>query len=204
MTENKKITLIVGIMISVAVCTAGFTSRAETLQAEKSFEGTIIEIIEESPEIGQVDNISIHAVQIFKDKAAEKQQLAAAEEKRLREEEEARRKAASQAEKELLASIIFCEAGNQPYEGQVAVGAVVMNRVRSSSFPNTIEAVIYQSGQFSPASSGWLDRIRGTGGYTSAAMQAAGDALAGVNPVGSCLYFDRGGNGMQIGDHYFY
>ena len=69
-------------------------------------------------------------------------------------EEEAAREAAAQAaaetaarEKELLAALIFCEAGNQPYEGQVAVGAVVMNRVNSGQFPDTITDVIYQSGQ---------------------------------------------------------
>ena len=82
------------------------------------------------------------------------------------------------AEKELLASLIFCEAGNQPYEGQVAVGAVVMNRIKSSSYPDTMEEVIYQSGQFSPAMSGWLDRVRANQGYTEVAMQAAEDALA--------------------------
>ncbi len=56
----------------------------------------------------------------------------------------------------LLAALIYCEAGNQSYEGMVAVGAVVVNRVNSSSFPNTISEVIYQSGQFGPASSGAL------------------------------------------------
>lgn len=103
-----------------------------------------------------------------------------------------------------MASIIFCEAGNQPYEGQVAVGAVIMNRVRSSAYPNSIEAVIYQSGQFGPAGTGWLDRVRSSRGYTSTAMQAAADALAGANPIGGCLYFDQGGYGMKIGAHYFH
>ena len=59
-----------------------------------------------------------------------------------------------------MASIIYCEAGNQPYEGQVAVGAVIMNRVKSGSYPNSIEEVIYQSGQFGPATTGWLNRVR--------------------------------------------
>ena len=108
------------------------------------------------------------------------------------------------AEKELLASLIFCEAGNQPYEGQVAVGAVVMNRIKSSSYPDTMEEVIYQSGQFSPAMSGWLDRVRANQGYTEAAMQAAEDALAGSNPIGDCLYFSVGGYGTRIGDHLFH
>ena len=117
---------------------------------------------------------------------------------------EAAAEAAAQADKELLASLIFCEAGNQPYEGQVAVGAVVMNRVKSSSYPDTISDVIYQSGQSTPAMTGWLDSVRASSGYTESAMQAAEDALAGSNPVGDCLYFSTGGWGMQIGDHFFH
>lgn len=117
---------------------------------------------------------------------------------------EAAAEAAAQADKELLASLIFCEAGNQPYEGQVAVGAVVMNRVKSSTYPDTISDVIYQSGQFTPAMTGWLDSVRASSGYTESAMQAAEDALAGSNPVGDCLYFSTGGWGMQIGDHFFH
>lgn len=117
---------------------------------------------------------------------------------------EAAAEAAVQADKELLASLIFCEAGNQPYEGQVAVGAVVMNRVKSSTYPDTISDVIYQSGQFTPAMTGWLDSVRASSGYTESAMQAAEDALAGSNPVGDCLYFSTGGWGMQIGDHFFH
>ncbi len=125
-------------------------------------------------------------------------------------EEETAREAAAQAaaetaarEKELLAALIFCEAGNQPYEGQVAVGAVVMNRVNSGQFPDTITDVIYQSGQFTPAMTGWLDSVLASDGYTDSAMQAASDALAGSNPIGDCLYFSTGGNGYQLGDHFF-
>ena len=122
-------------------------------------------------------------------------------------EEAARQEALArvhEADRELLAALIFCEAGNQPYEGQVAVGAVVMNRVNSGVYPDSISDVIYQSGQFSPAMSGWLDSVRASGGYTDSAMQAAEDALAGSNPVGDCLYFSTGGYGMQIGDHFFH
>ena len=104
----------------------------------------------------------------------------------------------------LLASIIFCEAGNQPYEGQVAVGAVVMNRVRSDAFPDTVREVIYQKGQFTPAGSGWLDRVVASEGYTDSALQAAKDALAGANPIGDCLYFDQGSQGKRIGAHSFH
>lgn len=122
-------------------------------------------------------------------------------------EEAARQEALArvhEADRELLAALIFCEAGNQPYEGQVAVGAVVMNRVNSGVYPDSISDVIYQSGQFSPAMSGWLDSVRASSGYTDSAMQAAEDALAGSNPVGDCLYFSTGGYGMQIGDHFFH
>lgn len=105
---------------------------------------------------------------------------------------------------ELLAAIIFCEAGNQPYEGQVAVGAVVLNRVASGLFPNSVEEVIYQSGQFGPAVTGWLDQVRSSAGYTPEAFQAAADALNGADPVEGCLYFDQGGYGFQIGAHYFH
>ena len=114
----------------------------------------------------------------------------------LKEEEE-------RAEK-LLASIIFCEAGNQSFTGQVAVGAVVLNRMANEAYPDTMEEVIYQPGQFCPAGSGWLDRVRSTDGYTESAMQAAEAALAGENPIGDCLYFDQGGYGYQSGAHYFH
>lgn len=136
-------------------------------------------------------------------KKQEEERKAAEEAARLAAEKAAA-EAAAQADKELLAALIFCEAGNQPYEGQVAVGAVVMNRVNSSAYPNTISDVIYQSGQFTPAMTGWLDSVLASGGYTDSAMQAAEDALAGSNPVGECLYFSTGGWGTQIGDHYFH
>ena len=117
---------------------------------------------------------------------------------------EAQAASVAASEQELLAALIYCEAGNQPYEGQVAVGAVVMNRVRSGSYPNTITDVIYQSGQFGPAMTGWLDSVLASGGYSDTARQAAADAIAGSNPIGDCLYFGNGNWGIQIGDHYFH
>lgn len=146
---------------------------------------------------GMIENVKIAAVEakIAYEAKLEEERRAAEEAERIAREKaeaeaeaaaaaQAEAEAAQQAEKELLASLIFCEAGNQPYEGQVAVGAVVMNRIKSSSYPDTMEEVIYQSGQFSPAMSGWLDRVRANQGYTEAAMQAAEDALAGSNPIG--------------------
>lgn len=137
------------------------------------------------------------------EKKLEEERKAAEEAARIAAERAAA-EAAAQADRELLASLIFCEAGNQPYEGQVAVGAVVMNRVKSGAYPNTISEVIYQSGQFTPAMTGWLDSVRANAGYTASAMQAAEEALAGSSPVGDCLYFSTGGWGMRIGDHYFH
>ena len=154
---------------------------------------------------GMIENVKIAAVEAkiaYEAKLEEERRAAEEAERIAREKAEA--EAAQQAEKELLASLIFCEAGNQPYEGQVAVGAVVMNRIKSSSYPDTMEEVIYQSGQFSPAMSGWLDRVRANQGYTETAMQAAEDALAGSNPIGDCLYFSVGGYGTRIGDHLFH
>ena len=137
------------------------------------------------------------------EKKLEEERKAAEEAARIAAEKAAA-EAAAQADRELLASLIFCEAGNQPYEGQVAVGAVVMNRVKSGAYPNTISEVIYQSGQFTPAMTGWLDSVRANAGYTASAMQAAEEALAGSSPVGDCPYFSTGGWGMRIGDHYFH
>ncbi|MBQ6322373.1 MAG: cell wall hydrolase [Lachnospiraceae bacterium] len=110
----------------------------------------------------------------------------------------------SGSDTDLLAAIIYCEAGNQPFDGMVAVGAVVMNRVASSSFPNTISEVIYQSGQFTPAYSGGLASALANG-VPSSCYEAASAALSGQDPTGGCLYFNTShGSGVQIGAHWFY
>lgn len=104
----------------------------------------------------------------------------------------------------LLAALIYCEAGNQSREGKVAVGAVVMNRIASGSYPGSIREVIYQSGQFSPAGSGWLDQVL-EGGAPSDCYEAAQAALNGENPVPGALYFNTSaGKGTKIGAHWFY
>ncbi len=110
----------------------------------------------------------------------------------------------SQDEINLLAALIHCEAGGESYTGKVAVGAVVLNRVNSAAFPNTISEVIYQSGQFTPASSGALAAALASGADADC-YNAALDAISGVNPVGSCLYFHAGsGSGLTIGNQTFY
>ena len=113
--------------------------------------------------------------------------------------------AASAGDLELMSAIIFCEAGNQSYEGQLAVGSVIMNRVASSSFPNSISGVIYQSGQFSPVASGRFAQALATGAGRSC-MSVAQEVLNGRRNV-DCLYFCVNNgliDGLIIGDHVFY
>lgn len=110
-------------------------------------------------------------------------------------------------DRKLLASIIYCEAGGEPYEGQVAVGAVVINRVLSSRYPDTVVGVIYQKYQFSPVGSGRLEIVLATNKATESCYRAADAAMSGVTNVGNCLYFRTpipGLTGINIGGHVFY
>ncbi len=129
-------------------------------------------------------------------------------------EEEAAKKARTQNrgkvpanadEQKLLAALIYCEAGNQAYEGKVAVGAVVMNRVKSPAYPNTIYSVIYASGQFTPAMSGKVAAAYNKG-VPDICMQAAAAAIAGETTVGGATHFRRndGREGYVLGAHVFW
>jgi spore germination cell wall hydrolase CwlJ-like protein len=114
--------------------------------------------------------------------------------------------AASADETTLLAAIIQCEAGNQSYECQLAVGAVVVNRVKSGSYPGTIYDVIYQKSQFGPASSGILES-RLSNGVSQTAYSAAAAALAGEDNTAGAMHFKNtssGHAGTAIGALVFY
>lgn len=106
----------------------------------------------------------------------------------------------------LLAALIQCESGNQPYEGQLAVGAVVMNRVRSLAYPNTVAGVIYASGQFTPALNGKVAKVLQSGNIYPSCIQAAREAIAGATTVGGATHFRRTGyrEGIVIADHVFW
>lgn len=106
----------------------------------------------------------------------------------------------------LLAALIQCEAGNESYEGQLAVGAVVVNRVKSASYPDTVSDVIFASGQFTPAGSGKVARLIANGNISSSCIQAANEALSGVTNVGGATHFRRAGgrDGIVIGNHVFW
>ena len=114
--------------------------------------------------------------------------------------------AVSAEELKLLANIIYCEAGSESYVGKVAVGNVIMNRVKSASQPNTITEVVYAKGQFSPVRNGSLQRALSSDKADAGCYQAAIEALAGAQPVGGKLFFRRnnGRSGQVIGHHVFY
>lgn len=105
----------------------------------------------------------------------------------------------------LLAALIQCEAGSQSYEGQLAVGAVVMNRVRSGGYPGSIIGVITAPGQFPPATNGKVAAIAASGPKASC-MQAAQAAVDGATNVGGATHFNRAGShpGVVIGSHVFW
>ena len=143
--------------------------------------------------------------------AAEAQAKAAEEAERLAAEAQqaalaAQTAAISAEELKLLANIIYCEAGSESYVGKVAVGNVIMNRVKSASQPNTITEVVYAKGQFSPVRNGSLQRALSSDKADAACYQAAIEALAGAQPVGGKLFFRRnnGRSGQVIGHHVFY
>lgn len=90
----------------------------------------------------------------------------------------------SSTELNLLARAVYGEARGEPYAGQVAVAAVILNRVRSSKFPNTVSGVIYQKGAFTAVSDGQINLTP-----ASSAYNAARDALNGWDPTNGCLYY---------------
>lgn len=205
-----------------------------TLQAEKEeLDGLLAEVEAEQSRVsglvrqtsGKISGYQSEIAQTEEEMKAYEEQLAqqqadiAAIQKELEEERRLSKLAAQSAwrdiseisfaegDRYLLANLIYCEAGNQPYEGQVAVGAVVMNRVMSSVFPDTVVGVIYQNRQFSPVASGRLALALSRDDATAACYQAADAAMSGQTTVGNCLFFRtpiEGLTGIQIGGHIFY
>ena len=173
--------------------------------------------------IGSDSLLTGYTIAEAEEKEAEEEAARIAEEERIKAEEEARRKAeeaeaarrqaeinntisgtdftynptmdATDEEIWLLAVLIDWEAGNQPYEGKLAVANVVLNRVRSSRYPNSIESVIYQRSQFSGVSNGsngpsstFSSRLA-RGPQTNECIVAALDALSGTNNIGEYMGF---------------
>lgn len=93
---------------------------------------------------------------------------------------------ASQSDLQLIARAVNGEARGEPYEGQVAVAAVILNRVKDSKFPNTVAGVIYQKGAFTAVSDGQINVPISQG---SSVYKAAQDALNGWDPTGGAIYY---------------
>jgi len=134
----------------------------------------------------------------------------------IREREEAERLAKLKANQgavvvggddtKLLAALIQCEAGSETYNGKLAVGAVVMNRVRSGAYPNTVSGVIFASGQFTPALNGKVAKVYTNGKISDSCYDAARAAINGETNVGGATHFRRAGNhdGIQIDNQVFW
>ena len=134
----------------------------------------------------------------------------------IREREEAERQAKLKANQgavvvggddtKLLAALIQCEAGSETYNGKLAVGAVVMNRVRSGAYPNTVSGVIFASGQFTPALNGKVAKVYTSGKISDSCYEAARAAINGETNVGGATHFRRAGNhdGIQIDNQVFW
>jgi len=90
----------------------------------------------------------------------------------------------SQSDLDTLAEVIYGEGMGEPYTGKVAIGAVILNRVASELFPDTIEEVVYQNGTFESVEDGQINLMP-----NATAIQAAKDALSGWDPTGGALYF---------------
>lgn len=113
----------------------------------------------------------------------------------------------AEGDRKLLANIIYCEAGAEPYAGKLAVGSVVINRVLSSKFPDTVVGVIYAPKQFSPVGSGRLDLALAANLANADCYKAADEAMSGITNVGNCVFFRTpvpGLTGINIGGHVFY
>ncbi|MCR5278623.1 MAG: cell wall hydrolase [Lachnospiraceae bacterium] len=191
-------------------------------EAETEKEGVMTVIENTNTKISEYTDLIADAEEEFARKEKEHQEAqnsVAALKKQLEEEERLARLAArlawrsideitfDPADRYRLAILIYCEAGGEPYEGQVAVGAVVINRVLSGAFPNTVEEVIRQPYQFSPVLSGRYDKYYQMGKTTTSCYKAADAAMSGYTNVENCLFFRTPIEGYparyQIGNHVF-
>ncbi|MCR5847427.1 MAG: cell wall hydrolase [Lachnospiraceae bacterium] len=174
-----------------------------------------IQINDASDELAQIEKEIEEKEALLREQEANLEYLRAKyeEEKRLSEEasnsdrRDISEVSFSENDRYLLANLIYCEAGGEPYEGQLGVGAVVINRLLSCRYPDTVYDVIYQKSQFSPAGSGRLALALAKNSATPSCYRAADEAMSGVTNVGNCMYFRTpipGLEGIRIGNHIFY
>lgn len=206
---------------------------AELKQEKVELDGLRDEAKEEQEKVTGYVNSTSSSINKYSGQIAEAEAQAAAYEEQIKKEEEniaylkkklaeeiALSKLAAQSkwrdisevdfaegDRYLLANLIYCEAGGEPYAGQLAVGAVVINRVLSSVYPDSVTGVIYQNKQFSPVGSGRLALALAENKATASCYKAADEAMAGQTNVGNCVYFRtpiEGLSGISIGGHIFY
>ena len=106
----------------------------------------------------------------------------------------------------LLAALIQCEAGNETYAGQVAIGDVVMNRLRTGRYGSSIYSVVYAKSQFGPAGSGMVAQVYAAGPKATC-IAAASEAISGVSYIGTATSFrnvSSGHEGIVVGNHVFW
>lgn len=154
--------------------------------------GSVSEEVKEAEETEEAEKKEISEKKEAKEKNKKKEGTKKKEKKKTTEKKEktAKQPSYSQADLRLMSAIIFCEAGSESYAGKLGVGIVIMNRKASSSFPNTIRGVVYQSGQFSPTWNGSLSSALArydAGRFTSAnekdSIKAAKEVLTGRRNV---------------------
>ncbi len=188
---------------------ADIYDQAEGTVVGKMYSNTILTIVEEGDtwtkvSSGNVTGYVQNETLLFGSAAVERAESVCAngtkDAKTLDEIEAEKQKASN---RKLMAAIIFCEAGNQSYQGKVAVGSVIMNRISSSRFPNSLQGVVYQRGQFTPAMTGKLGRVLASGNIPQSCYDAADDAMNGAKPLGNVLFFNTGHGKIKLGDHYF-
>lgn len=187
---------------------------------------TLSQAVSRADELAELERIAEEEAR----KAQEEKERKEAEEKAERERQEAAQREANLAKQTvptttqtapvessyddayLLACLVSMEAQGESYEGKLAVASVVINRLNSSYYPNTISGVIYQSGQFTGANTGKLASILESGPANSECYQAANDALAGINNANGYMNFislwkantDSYSEYMILGNHCFY
>lgn len=202
---------------------ASTIDKPETEETSKVTEETKAD--DNNKETSNVDKKSEAVKETKKTADSNKKSEAKAKEKKVEKKAEKKtaekKKKYSEADLRLLSAIIYCEAGSESYKGKVAVGIVVMNRVRSNLFPDTVKGVIYQSYQFSPVRNGSLDRALNqydkgnfTSEYEKDCIQAAKEVLNGkttitvggkVKDFSKYLYFSGSlkGHTFELGNHEF-
>ncbi len=177
--------------------------KIEVNEDVEAIEGWIAVIYEENTCYMSADYLTIDvelSTGMTMEEIKEQQRL---EEEKKKAEAEAKQKAKEEAavdnasDVELLAALIYCEAGGENYDAQLAVGACVVNRMEHKNYPDTLRGVIYQKNQFTPAGSGKLAKVLLSGKATESCVKAAKAALAGEDNTNGCRSFRLASTGRK-------